>query len=320
MYSMDFKIRIGNYLLTSLESVSVKASVENLADTATITLPGTAYNKALEIESKISEGDPVIIQFGYDANLQQLPEEFTGYVESISTDDGSIKISCEDELYKFRKDLADASFQNIKVRDLLLYVLKELGGDNTLSCDYEFKYDSFTIYQATGFDVLKKVQEDTKANIYLKGKTLHIHPQYSEIGKKIIYDFGVNVEKSDLKYKDAKKCNVLVTIEGTDAKGKVVKETKGTPGGDKITIKIPGVSDINTLGNRGEEEMKLRAYSGYEGSLTGWLIPKPEPTDIAVIRDSDYEYKEGEYYIVSVESTFSSSGGERKVTIGKKVG
>lgn len=274
---MDFDITLGKFRLTALEKATVKLSVENLADTAVITLPGAENNKALEVENKLAEGDPVVVKFGYDADLQDLPVEFEGYIESIATDDGSIRINCEDEIYRFRKDLQDTVLSNVTVKALLEYVIKELGGF-TLSCDYDFKYDKFTIYQATGYDVLKKVQEDTRANIYLKGKTLHVHPQYAEIGKKVFYDFGVNIEKSALKYKDAKKRKFLAIVEGTDAAGKTVKVTKGTPGGDKFTIKIPGVSDKATLeapGRRGVEDTSLH---GLRGKLHSVADP-PDRTD-----------------------------------------
>lgn len=316
---MDFDIHIGQFRVGMLESVVVKSSVESLADRATITLPGSEYNRALKVEDKIAEGDAVHIRFGYDADMQDLPSEFKGYVESIATDDGAIQIKCEDEIYRFRKDLTDTVLTNVTVRELLEHMLRELGGFS-LSCDYDFRYDKFTIYQATGFDVLKKVQEETRANIYLKGQTLHVHPQYAEIGKKVVYDFAVNIEKSDLKYKDARQRKFLAMVEGTDAQGKTVQVTKGTPGGDRLSIKIPGVSDRATLEKRAEEELKLRAYSGYEGNFTAWLLPRVEPTDLVELRDADYEYKNGSYYVVSVETTFSSAGGSRKVTIGKKIG
>lgn len=319
MFSMDFDITIGKFRLAMLERVLVKCSVESLADTATITLPGSEYNRALEIEDKVKEGDPVVVKFGYNADLQELPVEFEGYVKSIAADDGSIQIECEDEIYKFRKDLQNKVLSKVTVKDLLQHVIGELGGYD-LACDYDFEYDQFTIYAATALDVLKKVQEETRANIYLKGKTLHVHPQYAQIGKKVIYDLAVNIEKSDLKYKDARKRKFIATVEGTDAKGKTIKVTKGTPGGDKFTIKIPGISHKPSLEKRAEEELKIRAYSGYEGNFTAWLIPRIEPTDMAEIRDAGYEYKTGSYYTVTVESEFSSAGGSRKVTIGKKIG
>lgn len=318
MFAMDFDITLGNYWLTAVEKVTVKRSVENLADTAQIVLPATENNRALQVEEQLSEGDPVVVRFGYNADQGELPIEFEGYIESIATDDGSIRINCEDEIYRFRRDLRDAVLTSVTVQLLLEHVAAELGGF-AVACDYEFRYDQFTIHQATGYDVLKKVQEDTRANIYLKGKTLHVHPQYSELGKRVVYDFASNIEKSSLKYKDARQRNFQAIVEGTDAAGKTVKVIKGTPGGDKFTIKIPGVSDVATLEKRAEEELKIRAYTGYEGSFTGWLVPRAEPTDIAVLRDADYEYKNGAYYVVAVETSFEAAGGSRKVTIGKKL-
>jgi hypothetical protein len=43
--------------------------VESLADTATITLPATVFNKALNVDEKIKRGDPVKIELVYDDNL-----------------------------------------------------------------------------------------------------------------------------------------------------------------------------------------------------------------------------------------------------------
>lgn len=59
MYSMNFDITIRKYRLAALEKVAIKCSVENLADTADITLPGTLFNRALKVEQKIAEGDAV---------------------------------------------------------------------------------------------------------------------------------------------------------------------------------------------------------------------------------------------------------------------
>lgn len=72
---MNFDITIGKYRLAALEKVAIKCSVENLADTADITLPGTLFNRALKVEQKIAEGDAVRIRLGYDRILR---DEFPG--------------------------------------------------------------------------------------------------------------------------------------------------------------------------------------------------------------------------------------------------
>ena len=68
MYDMTFDIRIGSYRLRMVDSVTVKTSVEELTDTAVITLPASVYNVALNVEDKIRRGDKVSIAFGYDGN------------------------------------------------------------------------------------------------------------------------------------------------------------------------------------------------------------------------------------------------------------
>ena len=315
MFSIDFHIEIGKYRLMMIEAVEITKSVDNLADTAVITLPGSVYNQRLEIENKLNEGDEVLIRLGYDEDLK---DEFAGYLESVTTDNGTIKINCEDELFKYRKDVANKEFTNTGVKQILQYVNKQVGGFE-LSCDYDFRYNKFTIYNATGFDVLKKIQEDTKANVYLKGKTLHIHPQYSETGATVIYDFSENIEKADLKYRDEKKRKVLVEVEGSKKDGTVVKATVGTAGGDKITMKMPGVNDYNTLKKMAENQLAIKSYTGYDGNISGWLIPFVEHGDLAELRDREYPEKNGKYYIISVQTSVSQNGGERKITLGKKI-
>lgn len=163
---MNFDITIGKYRLAALEKVAIKCSVENLADTADITLPGTLFNRALKVEQKIAEGEAVRIRLGYDRILR---DEFSGYVSEIATDNDSVRIHCEDELYKFRKDLKDRVLKSVTVKTLLTSVAEEVG-KYEVACDYDFTYDNFTIHAATGYDVLRKVQSETKANIYLRGK------------------------------------------------------------------------------------------------------------------------------------------------------
>lgn len=148
MYSMNFDITIGKYRLAALEKVAIKCSVENLADTADITLPGTLFNRALKVEQKIAEGDAVRIRLGYDRILR---DEFSGYVSEIATDNDSVRIHCEDELYKFRKDLKDRVLKSVTVKTLLTSVAEEVG-KYEVACDYDFTYDNFTIHAATGYD------------------------------------------------------------------------------------------------------------------------------------------------------------------------
>jgi len=323
MLNMNFHIEIGNYQLMMVDSVKIKTSVEQLSDTATILLPGSVFNKYLEVESKIARGDKVLIKLGYDDNLVT---EFEGYIESISTDDGAITLNCEDELFNYRVSLADvvlinktAKAKGISVNEILTYVNTKIGKGFTLSCDYDFSYDKFVIRSTTGYDVLKKIQEEAKPNVYMKGTVLHVHPQYSEIFGTADYNFAVNIEKSDLKYKIESDRKYLVEVEGKGADGKTIKVEVGTTGGDKMKLKISGVSKKDSLLKMANEALKAKQYTGYEGSFDGWLVPYCNAGYKVSIYDADYPVKKGNYYVLAVETEFSQSGGKRKVTVGKKI-
>ena len=315
MFDLIWKITVGKYKLMMLDTAKIVRSVEQLSDTAEIVLPGTCFNKAIEIESNIKRGDTVLIQAGYDG---EPVTEFDGYLESISTDGGAIKLNCEDAIFQFRKPVADKEFVSPDVKDILGYICSQVGGF-TLNCDYSFKYDKFVIRGNTGYDILKKIQEESKANVYIKGKVLQVHPQYQEITGKVKYSFQDDIEKSELEYKDARDRVVEVIVEGKGKDGKVIREFAGATGGDQVNIKIDGVSDQATLQALAQEQLKVKSYTGYSGSLTGWLVPYCDAGYKASIEDEDYEFKNGDYYVLEVETTISSAGGQRKVTVGMKI-
>ncbi|MDR3350357.1 MAG: hypothetical protein LBN98_01750 [Prevotellaceae bacterium] len=207
------------------------------------------------------------------------------------------------------------------MKALLNEVIKQAGDKLKISCDYEFTWEKFVFFKATAFDVLKKVQEETKANIYFKGDTLHIHPPYSKISneKVVVYDFARNIEKADLKYVKAADKNIEVEVRTFLPDGTVIKNTFGRPGGTKISRTIHA-ADEGGLKNAAESEYNLWIFDGYEGSFTGWLIPYVEPAYKVLLRDAEYPYKNGVYYVAATEMKFSANGGERKITLGRKIG
>lgn len=312
---MSWHITIGGYKLLLLDSAEVHSSVDLLADTATIKLPASNLNKQLDVEKKLKLGDQVLIELGYDDKLEV---EFEGYLQRISTDDGGIILYCEDGLWLTRKPIADKALKASSVKQIAEYVASEIGGI-TVVCDYNFTYDKFVISRATGYDVLKKLQEETKANIYMKGTELHIHPAYIERFGEVEYDFARNIEKSDLTYKRADERVFEIEVEGIGSDGKRVSVLVGASGGDRRSIKLYGVSYTSSLKARGEEELKRLSYDGYEGSITCWLRPVCKPGYTATIIDVEYPEKEGGYYVVAVTTSIQQAGGIRKVQLGKRL-
>ena len=316
MYTLDFEVKIGEFYLGMVDSITIHKSVELLADTCEIVLPAARLNKALEIEEHIKRGDEVSVSIGYKE--VGIKEEFKGYLQRISTDGGSIKLFCEDDLFQFRKDLPNEELKKISLSDLLSKVVKGIGKNYKVNCSYTWVYDKFVIRDATGYDVLKKVQEECGADIYLKDGVLHIHPPGEVVGKERFYDFAVNIEEAELSFKRAEDKKVKVVVKAIMPDGKVKEIEVGSTGGEKVEVKCHA-SDTASMKARGEAEVKRRTFDGYDGSITTWLIPECNPGDTASIHDGDYTYKDGTYFVRSVTTDFSEGGGKRKVELGYRL-
>ena len=300
-----------------MSSIDIECSVDNLADTAVITLPEAVMNQVLNIGNEVARGSEVVIKAGYDKTLQT---EFVGYVLDVVSNDSSLKIMCEDALFIFRKAVKDVELKPTNVSKIADYLVKQIDPSFKLVCDYDIAYEKFVIHQATAFDVLKKLAEETKANIYFntEKKELHIHPPYLEKAGEVIYSMQRNVEKSSLEFKKALDRKVEVTVESTNVAGKIESYTTGTTGGDKVTLKVGSVSKAD-LKKIADAELIRRSADMYEGAIDTWLIPFVQPTYTAKIKDEDYPEKDGKYYVVGVNTSVSESGGKRTVKLGIKV-
>lgn len=311
-WDIRFKTKTGVWNLGILAECEIEKSTKNLADTATIVLPEAVLNKVLKIQESVKRTDEVRIMLGYDNNLVT---EFEGYVKEIITQDSSLKIVCEDGLFLFRNGVPNKVYKKTNVVTLAQYVIKNIDPSYKLVCDYNIGYEKFTIYKATGYDVLKKIQEETGADIFfnMAKKELHIHPAYTQKTGEVLYSMQHNIESSSLEYKTAEDRKVEVTIESVGADGKTVSYTTGTTGGEKITKKVGRMSKT-AIKMIADNEYKNKMMSGYEGSFDAWLIPYCEPSYTIGIYDKDYLWKDGRYYVESVVIKFSESGGVRTIT------
>ena len=316
MFTMKFDIEVGSYRLGMVEKVEITRSVEQLADSAVVTLPGAEYNIALDIEKKIHRGDHIVINLGY-AEIGMV-QEFEGWVQRIASDNGAITLECEDDLFLFRKAIPDQQLANVSLTSLLDTVIKGVGGGFKVDCSYSWTYEKFVINNATGYDVLRKIQEECGADIYIQDGTLHVHAPGEKVGNTIYYDFSQNVQDCDLTYRRTEDRRVRVVVKALLPDGKVKEREYGITGGDKVVVKCPS-SDDESMKLRGESEHKRLTFDGYDGNIITWLVPYIKPGDKAVLHDKDYDYKDGSYYVRAVTTEFSADGGKRTVELGYRL-
>lgn len=321
MYQLNWKIGFKSgkkrWKLGILSECQIEKSVKNLADTATIILPEAELNQVLNISNTIKRGFEVAINLGYDEDLKL---EFEGFVKEIKVADSSLKIVCEDALFLFRKGVENKELKPTSVKQIAQYLIDQIDPSFKLICDYDIPYDKFTIYQATGFDVLAKLQEETGADIFfdMKNKELHIHPAYTWKGGEVDFSMQDNIETSSLEYKSSEDRKVEITIESIGLDGKTISHTEGQAGGEKITKKVGRMSQ-DAVKILAKNEYKNKMAPGYEGSFDTWLVPYVEPSYTIGIYDEDYPEKDGRYYAESVSTSFSEAGGKRTITPGIKL-
>lgn len=193
-----------------------------------------------------------------------------------------------------------------------------VGGGFAIDCSYSWTYEKFVINNATGYDVLRKIQEESGADIYIQDKTLHVHGPGEKVGNTIYYDFSQNVQDCDLTYRRTEDRRVRVVVKALLPDGKVKQREYGTTGGDKVVVKCAS-SDEESMRLRGESEHKRLTFDGYDGNIVTWLVPYIKPCDKAVLHDKDYDYKDGSYFVRAVTTEFSADGGKRTVDLGYRL-
>lgn len=316
MYKLTWHIKIGGYRLQTLKSLVINSSVLNLSDTAVIELPCKHMNQWRKVEGEIHAGDDVCIQLGYDNALET---EFNGYLKSIKRENNSLVLECIDALYLMDNTLSDMEYKSVGLKLLLQDILAQIDPEMRVDCDYDFTYEKMVVFKSTALDVLKKIHEDTKANIYFEGKTLHVHPVYQQLSgdKACVFDMRKNVQSSNLKWVDKNDKKVQVEVKYINPDGKIDKREYGVNGGQKVTRYVQS-SNEGDLKRAAENEYNLWNYSGYEGDFTGWLIPRVQAGGSVRLTDKDRN-ETGIYYVTGVEIEFGQSGAKRKVSLGRKL-
>lgn len=227
-------------------------------------------------------------------------------------------MECEDALFLLNKSVADKEYKSMKIQEILTDVLSQVDENLKLECDYDYVMDKMVVFKQKAIDVLKKIHEETKANIWFDNKTLHIHPVYSEkAGEKAeIFDTRVNIQSNELKWIDKEDKKVEIEVVYNKPDGTPKKEKFGTSRGEKVT-KYLNSSNEAGMKLAAENEYNLWNYSCFEGDFTGWLIPVVKAGGSVRLRDIDKP--EGKYYVTGVEIEFGQSGAKRKVTLGRKL-
>jgi hypothetical protein len=316
-YDVTVENESGEFGLFMIESISINKSIDNLADTAKISLPAYVFNKRIKRNMELLQrGNKIKIELGYKGVSEHT--EFQGFIKEVHHGE-EIIIECEDDLFMFRKRIPNKQFKPANVKQIADYICSQLGPEITIICDFDLPYEKFTIYEQTGLDVLLKIQESTGSNVFFKSKEkeLHIRAKYTVMPstKEVCFSPQRNVEGMKLEYVDTLDKKVQITIKGKGLDGKHREIQYGNISGDKFEFTMNNMP-IESMKARAKMEFERSIKPGYSGSIDTWLIPYVEPGQTIWYEDEDFPEQAGEYLANSVETTFGRDGGKRTIQFG----
>lgn len=333
LFALTGSITIGTYTFDSVNEIQIERSIHSYEQKATIKLPSISKllrKDAAEAEERTTaelfdEGDPVTIKLGYNGNLET---EFIGFVKR-RTIGMPIEIECEGYSYLLRKKTHKADLsKGIDVKKLLQMITA--GTEITFECSIDFKLHGRHLTGADGCEVLDEIlkcSDKALSVFFIEPKKLWCGLVYKEVmaGKNVFnlpevqYRLGFNCpQENELKERQPKE-HVDVIVNGRLANGDHVR-TKSDDKKDARKAKhlFNGVQDGDTLTKFATEKANRANYEGYEGALTGFLVPLCRPGYTAFITDDRYPERDGTYLVEGVTTTFGSGGGRRRIEIGAK--
>ncbi len=340
MFVLSSDITIGNFRFGGEHEVRIKRSLYSIADTAVIRIPSIAkvvtgnntQPGVVTTGKQFSDGDPVIIKLGYDADLQT---EFVGFVKRRNVD-MPLTIECEGYSWLLRRNNLDIFEKSITIKDLLLKAVAGIDKNYEIKvqCTVDYTLENVYIPNARGFDIINSILQYTDGALnccFIQPDTLWcglVFTPYAngndvfELGK-VNYKLGYNVVKNNtLKERLTENDPAKVTYSTRLSTGDKVSQssdvfTDFVRTHNKILTQVKDATTLTQLAN--EKAYKLN-YSGYEGSIHAFLQPYVTPGYQAYVTDEQYPERNGSYLIEGTEVRFGMNGARRLVEIGVMAG
>ena len=329
-------ITVGGFRFSGVQNVVVRRSMNGLSSSAHITLPGKArVDQAIagrdaegfvNTGSLLKEGDRVTINLGYNDDLRT---EFEGYVKRVGTE-VPLVVECEGYERELRLVVnINRYYQATTAKDLLTDMCSQTSIN--VICDVDFPLRGIRLVNADGIDVInhiKKCSEGALSIFFIAPSTLWCGLVYTPYldGKGVLdlptvaYDLGYNCPRDNGLQRRVPAEKVQVFMNGVLVSGDGVRtESKDKEAKRKVrffTNNVPSESVLQACAN---EIANRRNYTGYTGSLTGFLQPYCMPGYVASVSDVWHPELKGDYLVEDVEVTFGVNGARRRVSLGVKL-
>lgn len=322
MYVLGIEVEIGGRRFERVNSVEITESIKTLGKCAVLKLPTTArlerqgeFVSETETAKEFATGDEVVIRFGYDGDH---PEEFRGFVRKISPGT-PVAVECEDLAYVLRRKNLQQAFRNVTLEDLLVFILADTGIELANEVPL-VNFRTFAFRSINAAQALEKLRKDYGLTIYFRAYDQLVVGLASETdGVVVKYITGRNVVKHSLEWEDAEDVKLKVKAIIVSEDNVFTEAEAGDADGEQRTIFFYDLQPGENLAERAEQEVVKYKYSGYKGTLTGFLVPATRIGNTVRFADDQFANRDGDYLAEEVKTTFNQSGGRRIVRLGLKL-
>ena len=315
VYSFDF-----------LTEVEVKSSLDELTNTATLTIPKKLqYKRNGQLVTNIVEGsDPlfrrgqlVTLYAGYDDyNL----ETFQGYISDIKPK-LPLEFILQDKMYQLKQvTIENYSKKDLTLNQLLTDILP--AGVSFQALDVTLGW--FRIKRSNVAAVLEHLKSHYGLTSNFRDGVLYSGLRYLttdplEVAVKE-FEFEKNIiDDSNLIYSREDDVSIKLKAISINENNEKIETEVGDPNGDQRTMYFYGLSmsDLTAIANENLAKMK---YEGFRGSFTTFLQPQVLTGDAVKIINGKLPEKNGVYLVKEVVTRYGANiGGRQEITLDRKI-
>lgn len=318
---------IDSFVFDFVTEVEIRASVDELTTTGTLTIPKKInYKRNGKLVTNIVEGaDPlfkrgskVSFSAGYDDNNLT---RFTGYISDISPR-LPLEFQVQDEMFQMKQ-------RTIKNYYRKSTTLKALLTD--LIPDIPFQALDVTlgwirVNRSTVAGVLNHLRDKYGLTCRFQDGILYAGLRYitTDPLELTVQEFRLDGEQCNVIDGDnliyRREDDVLIKLKAVsiNQKNEKIEIEVGDDDGEQRTMYFYNVSekDLKTLA---EESLKKLRYEGFAGSFLTFLSPQVKPGEAVKLISERLPEKDGVYLVKGVRTTYGVNGGRQEIELDRKV-
>jgi hypothetical protein len=293
-----------------VHEVEIEKSRKTLTNTCKITLPRKIKVLNGDINTILKRGSKVSVTLGYEPNSRL---EFTGYIARIDAKIPFV-VYCEDEMWKLKQNNLSKAFKKVKLKEVIDFIYK---GPSRVA---DLVIGDIVIKQQSTAQVLDALKKFALQAYFDADGVLVVDfaGSLKAAPIEVIYDFNKNVIDNNLEY--TRKEDIRIKVKGTSktATGKKIEFIGGDADGEERTLNYINIDqdDLRLIVNKELDKLK---QDGYKNSFNTFGLPYAEPGYVAIMKDAEYQERDGSYLIEAVVTTSGVNGFRRKVTLERKL-